>query len=54
MQLHVSAGIGTSPFAPMRFFCRPEATLLTLVPARTSGHGADAESGDRSPSATVQ
>ncbi|WP_420749975.1 metallophosphoesterase [Rhodococcus sp. O3] len=32
-RLHVSAGIGTSPFAPARFCCRPEATLLTLVPA---------------------
>lgn len=31
--LHVSAGIGTSPFAPLRFCCRPEATLLTLVSA---------------------
>ncbi len=30
--LHVSAGLGTSPFAPVRFFCRPEATLLTLTP----------------------
>jgi predicted MPP superfamily phosphohydrolase len=30
--LHVSAGLGTSPFAPVRFSCRPEATLLTLVP----------------------
>jgi predicted MPP superfamily phosphohydrolase len=30
-QLHVSAGIGTSPWAPYRFCCRPEATLLTLV-----------------------
>jgi uncharacterized protein len=30
--LHVSAGLGTSPFAPVRFCCRPEATLLTLVP----------------------
>jgi predicted MPP superfamily phosphohydrolase len=29
--LHVSAGVGTSPFAPVRFACRPEATLLTLV-----------------------
>jgi uncharacterized protein len=29
--LHVSAGLGTSPYAPMRFCCRPEATLLTLV-----------------------
>lgn len=33
MRLHVSAGMGTSPFAPARFCCRPEATLLTLVPA---------------------
>jgi len=30
--LHVSAGLGTSPFAPVRFSVRPEATLLTLVP----------------------
>lgn len=29
--LHVSAGLGTSPFAPVRFACRPEASLLTLV-----------------------
>lgn len=29
--LHVSAGLGTSPFAPIRFACPPEATLLTLV-----------------------
>ncbi len=31
--LHVSAGLGTSKYAPFRFACRPEATLLTLVPA---------------------
>jgi len=30
--LHVSAGLGTSPHAPVRFACRPEATLLTLTP----------------------
>lgn len=30
--LHVSAGLGTSPFAPVRFACRPEATVLTLTP----------------------
>ncbi|WP_347352980.1 metallophosphoesterase [Intrasporangium sp.] len=29
--LHVSAGLGTSPAAPVRLACRPEATLLTLV-----------------------
>ncbi len=29
--LHVSAGLGTSPYAPYRFCCYPEATLLTLV-----------------------
>jgi len=29
--LHVSAGLGTSPYAPVRFACRPEATLLTLL-----------------------
>lgn len=30
--LHVSAGIGTHPTAPVRFACRPEASLLTLIP----------------------
>ena len=30
--LHVSAGLGTSPYAPIRFACPPEATLLTLTP----------------------
>jgi uncharacterized protein len=30
--LHVSAGLGTHPTAPIRFACRPEATILTLVP----------------------
>ncbi|WCC79800.1 metallophosphoesterase [Cutibacterium equinum] len=30
--LHVSAGVGSSPYAPYRTFCRPEVTLLTLVP----------------------
>ncbi len=30
--LHVSAGIGTSPWARIRVACRPEATLLTLLP----------------------
>ena len=30
--LHVSAGIGTNPFTRLRLNCRPEATLLTLVP----------------------
>jgi predicted MPP superfamily phosphohydrolase len=29
--LHVSAGCGTSPYTPVRFACRPEATLLTLT-----------------------
>lgn len=30
--VHVSAGLGTSPFAPVRFACRPEATLLHILP----------------------
>lgn len=29
--LEVSAGLGASRYAPVRFACRPEATLLTLV-----------------------
>lgn len=32
--LHVSAGLGSSPYAPYRIACRPEATLLTLVAGR--------------------
>lgn len=35
--LHVSAGLGSSPFAPVRFCCRPEATLLTLTPIDSPG-----------------
>jgi predicted MPP superfamily phosphohydrolase len=30
--LNVSAGLGHSIYAPVRFGCRPEASLLTLVP----------------------
>jgi predicted MPP superfamily phosphohydrolase len=29
--LHVSPGLGTSKYAPFRFLCRPEATVLDLV-----------------------
>ena len=31
MPLHVSAGVGTSPFTPIRIACRPEATLIKLT-----------------------
>lgn len=31
MWLHVSAGLGTSRYAPVRFACRPEASVLDLV-----------------------
>lgn len=34
MYFHVCAGLGTNPFMPIRFACRPEASLLTLVPRR--------------------
>lgn len=37
--MHVSAGLGTSPYAQVRFACRPEATLLTLVAVDGSGAG---------------
>jgi predicted MPP superfamily phosphohydrolase len=30
--LHVSAGLGTNPYVQIRLACKPEATLLTLVP----------------------
>ncbi len=29
--LHVSAGLGTSPFTPIRMACRPEATVITVA-----------------------
>jgi len=35
--LEVSAGLGTSPYAPVRFACRPEATLLTLTAKPADG-----------------
>ncbi|AWB81075.1 metallophosphoesterase [Corynebacterium yudongzhengii] len=31
MALHISNGLGTSKYAPFRFFCRPSATLLRLT-----------------------
>jgi predicted MPP superfamily phosphohydrolase len=45
--LHVSPGLGTSKYAPFRFLCRPEATILDLVPSpgqppETDGEGAAA------------
>jgi uncharacterized protein len=35
MYFHVCAGLGTNPYAPVRIACRPEASLLTLVPRRS-------------------
>jgi uncharacterized protein len=32
MYFHISAGLGTNPYMPIRFCCRPEATVLTLLP----------------------
>jgi predicted MPP superfamily phosphohydrolase len=37
--LHVSAGLGTSPYVPLRVAARPEATLLTLTPRNTTPEG---------------
>lgn len=38
LTLHVSAGLGNSPFVPVRTFCRPEATLLVLTARRGKHH----------------
>jgi predicted MPP superfamily phosphohydrolase len=54
MRLHVSAGIGTSPFAPLRFCCRPEATLLTLVAAPTGGRDRRRDRGRSQPAHSVR
>lgn len=35
--MHVSAGLGASPYARLRFACPPEATLLTLVAREQPG-----------------
>lgn len=35
--MHVSAGLGTNPYTPVRFACRPEASLLTLTPSSMYG-----------------
>lgn len=53
-QLHVSAGIGTSPFAPLRFCCRPEATLLTLVAAPTGGSDTQTREGQSHPAVSAR
>jgi predicted MPP superfamily phosphohydrolase len=37
--LHVSPGLGTSKFAPFRFLCRPEATVLELTPRKAAAGG---------------
>jgi len=52
--LHVSAGLGTSPFAPVRFFCRPEATLLTLVGAPIGGRDRASATTRSTPTASVR
>jgi len=39
--LNVSAGLGTSIYSPVRFACRPEASLVTLVPHDTAYDGAN-------------
>jgi predicted MPP superfamily phosphohydrolase len=40
--LHISPGLGTSKFAPFRFLCRPEATVIELLP-RAAGSDGDAQ-----------
>lgn len=54
MRLHVSAGIGTSPFAPVRFSCRPEATLLTLIASPMGGRDSSTNLGRSQPSVSVR
>ncbi len=53
-QLHVSAGIGTSPYAPLRFCCRPEATMLTLVAAPTGGSDMGSRAGMSHPTVSAR
>ena len=53
-QLHVSAGIGTSPYAPVRFCCRPEATLLTLIATPMGGRDSNSNLGRTQPAVSVR
>lgn len=50
MWLHVSAGIGTSPYAPARFACPPEVSLLTLVSRPTPAREHQKETRRKAPS----
>jgi len=43
--VHVSPGLGTSKYAPFRFLCRPEATLLEL--RRAPGEGSPSQTNGR-------
>lgn len=52
--LHVSPGLGTSKFAPFRFLCRPEATLLELVPAQAAPERAMAQGPGATSDATTR
>ena len=54
MKLHVSAGIGTSPYAPVRFCCRPEATLLTLVATPTKSSVLGTRAGQAHPTVSAR
>src|SRR6516162_1307043 len=54
MQLHVSAGIGTSPFAPVRFCCRPEATMLTLIATPMGDRDTTSDLSRSQPTASVR
>jgi uncharacterized protein len=54
MRLHVSAGLGTSPYAPVRFCCRPEATLLTLIASPTGGRDSSSNLGRSQPAASLR
>ncbi|WP_246540895.1 metallophosphoesterase [Mycobacterium spongiae] len=54
MRLHVSAGIGTSPFAPVRFCCRPDATLLTLIATPMGDREPSRDLGRSQPAASVR
>lgn len=55
MRLHVSAGLGTSPYAPARFACPPEVSLLELVarPGPTPARETTAAGPPSSPAGTT-
>jgi uncharacterized protein len=52
--MFLSPGLGTSKYAPFRFFCRPEATVLELARRPATGSGATRQAWEATTSAKTR